>query len=88
MQLIPRNDLVLIERTSTKKEIKRGMIILVEDEVVVTNKVVAMGGTVVDLKVGDKVLLKKYRDEMSVDKQFGENLFLIKQSDILAVEYK
>lgn len=88
MQLVPRNDLVLIERISKKKEIKKGTIILAEDEVVVTNKVKAMGGTVADLKVDDTVLLKKYCDELPVDKQFGENLFLVKESDILAVEHK
>lgn len=88
MTLIPRNNLVLIERSSEKKEIKKGAIILIEDEIVITNKVIAMGGTVVDLKVGDTVLLKKYCDELPVDKQFGENLFLVKESDIMAVEYK
>lgn len=88
MQLVPRNDLVLIERISKKKEIKKGTIILAEDEVVVTNKVKAMGGTVADLKIDDVVLLKKYCDELPVDKQFGENLFLVKESDILAVEHK
>lgn len=88
MQLVPRNDLVLIERTSVKKEVKKGSIILADDVTVVTNTVKAMGGTVADLKIGDAVLLKKYCDELPVDKQFGENLFLIKESDILAVEHK
>ena len=88
MQLIPRNDLVLIERTSIKKEVKKGSIILADDVTVVTNTVIAIGGTVADLKVDDIVLLRKHCDELPVDKKFGENLFLIKESDIIAVEHK
>ena len=88
MCIIPRNDLVLIERTSVKKEVKKGSIILADDVTVITNTVIAIGGTVADLKVGDIVLLRKHCDELPVDKKFGENLFLIKESDIIAIEHK
>lgn len=88
MQLTPRNDYVLIERTTTKKEVKKGSIIIADDTTVITNIVKAIGGSVADLAVGDVVVLKQYRDELAIDKKFGENLFLIKESDIIAVEHK
>lgn len=88
MCIIPRNDLVLIGRTSVKKEVKKGSIILTDDVTVTTNTVIAIGGTVADLMVGDIVLLRKHCDELPVDKKFGENLFLIKESDIIAIEHK
>jgi len=88
MQLTPRNDYVLVERTTTKKEVKKGSIIIANDTTVITDTVKAIGGSVADLAVDDVVILKQYRDELAVDKKFGENLFLIKESDIIAVEHK
>lgn len=88
MQLTPRNDYVLIERTTTKKEVKKGSIIIADDTTVIINTVKAIASSVADLAVDDIVILKQYRDELAVDKKFGENLFLIKESDIIAVEHK
>lgn len=88
MQLTPRNDYVLIERTTAKKEVKKGSIIIADDTTVIINTVKAIASSVADLAVDDIVILKQYRDELAVDKKFGENLFLIKESDIIAVEHK
>lgn len=80
--MIPRKDYVLIKRTIQTKEVKQGTILLsAEPEKTITNVVVAMGELVENLAVNQKVLLKNFNEEYKV----GEDLVLVKESDIIAI---
>lgn len=80
--MIPRKDYVLLKRTVQIKEVKQGTIITSpESEKIITNVVVAIGELVESLAVSHKVLLKNFNEEYKV----GEDLYLVKESDIIAI---
>ena len=76
--MIARNEYVIIQRTVLEEP--KGLII-VPGEKKVINEVISMGGAVVDLAIGNKVILKNYSEETKIK----DDLFLIKESDIIAI---
>ena len=94
MQVKPLADRLLVKPIREDETTKSGIVIpdTVEKERPERGEVMAVGpGKVLDngqrgpmsVKVGDKVVFKKYSpDEIKIE---GEELFLIEESDILAV---
>lgn len=94
MKVKPLNDRVLVKGIEETETTKAGIIIpdTVEKEKPEKGEVMAVGpGKLLEngtrspmtLKVGDKVLFKKYSpDEIKVD---GQKLLILEESDILAI---
>lgn len=93
MKVRPLHDRVLVERTEAETKTAGGIIIPdTAKEKPSEGKVVSVGAGVyddagkriaLDVKVGDRVLFKKWgADEVKVD---GKELIILKESDILAV---
>ena len=94
MQLRPTGDHVIVKPLAKEEKSVSGIIIpdTVEKERAERGEVVAVGPgrtlengarSVVDVKVGDKVVFKKYApDEVKID---GVELLVIKADDVIAV---
>ena len=92
MKIRPLFDRIVIEPVDTEEKTKSGIVLLAKDqEKPQMAKVVAVGpggnvdgkDVVMELKVGDKVLLAKYSGtEVKID---DKEYTIIRQSDILAI---
>jgi len=94
MKLKPLGDNVVIKPIVTEEKTSSGIILpdTVDKEKPEKGEVIAVGSgktlengnrSPMDVKVGDKVLFKKYSpDEIEVD---GEEILVLSQSDIIAV---
>ena len=92
MKLVPLGDRVVLKKLVAEETTKSGIVLPGQDkEKPQQAEVIAVGpGTVVDgkevkmeVKVGDKVIYSKYAGtEVKVD---GEELIIVRQSDILAI---
>ena len=83
MKIIPFNNLVLVEPIAKQDEVKAGGIILPEKHVgrYIKYKVLAVGGTVIGIKVGDTVLGNPKPENEVVNKEGHK---LINSHDLFA----
>lgn len=82
MQLMPRNDQVIIERDSAEK-LSTGGIVLTEREKPIYGTVLSVGPRVVGVTVGNKVMFGKYS---GTDIRFEDRDYTImRDEDIYAV---